>query len=330
MNLARQLVLRRGAPPETMPTWLFLKEGAINKDEVVAGQIDEVLMPGAGVFTGTPAAGLKQTVLLRTTKNSQLVEGFMAQMAPQKIIDDFKSSDTVYTLALRLEGKFKTAFPEGKPEAKPEDKDAPKDPAKKPEDKAKDTLKESKADNAVVLVGDADWLSDNFSVQVQSIPMLNYKVVQPMNGNLPLVQNLVEQFAGDQNLIGVRSRGTLNRPFTVVQEMQAKANARFQQQIANVQKEVDETNQKLNELQGKKEPGQRFVLSKEQQDTMEGFKQRRAQANKDLKRVRRDLRKDIDSLELWTKVINIGAVPLAVAVAGLALGFVRKQKTKAQ
>jgi hypothetical protein len=42
------------AAPETMPTWLFLKEGAINKEEVVASQIDEVLMPGAGVFTGTP------------------------------------------------------------------------------------------------------------------------------------------------------------------------------------------------------------------------------------------------------------------------------------
>ena len=41
-------------------------------------------------------------------------------------------------------------------------------------------------------------------------------------------------------------------------------------------------------------------------------------------------RKDIDSLELWTKVINIAAVPLAVAIAGLALGMARKQKTKAQ
>jgi len=112
--------------------------------------------------------------------------------------------------------------------------------------------------------------------------------------------------------------------------MQARANARFQQKIANLQKEVDETNQKLNELQGKKEPGQRFVLSKEQQETMEGFKQKRAQANKELKRERRGLREEIDKLEFWTKVINIGAVPFAVALAGLALGFVRKQKTKAQ
>ena len=93
----------------------------------------------------------------------------MAQMSPAKIVDDFKASDTSYALAVRLEGKFKTAFPEGKPESKAEDKDKDKEKDKKdekPEDKAKDTLKETKTDNAVLLIGDTDWLSDQFSVQV--------------------------------------------------------------------------------------------------------------------------------------------------------------------
>jgi hypothetical protein len=327
MNLARQLVMRRGGPPETVATFLFLTEGAINKDEVALSQIDEVLIPFAGAFTGTPATGLKQNILLRTTKNAQLVEGFMAHMSPQKIVEEFKSADTSYVLGMRLEGKFKTAFPDGKPAAAPEDKDKEE---KKDEAKKEEGLKESKGDNAVILIADSDWLSDQFSVQVQSIPILNYKVIQPFNGNLPLVQNLVEQFGGDANLIGVRSRGTLNRPFTVVKEMQARANARFQAEIAKLQKEVDETNQKLSELQGKKDPNQRFVLSKEQQDEMEKFRQKRAQANQELKQVRRSLRKDIDSLEFWTKVLNIAAVPAIVAISGIALGLARKQRTKAQ
>ena len=141
---------------------------------------------------------------------------------------------------------------------------------------------------------------------------------------------MVEQLAGDQNLIGVRSRGTLNRPFTVVKEMQAQANARFQEKIAKLQKEVDETNQKMSELQGKKEGNQRFVLSKEQQEELEKFKQKRAQANKDLKLVRRSLAKDIDSLEFKSKVINIAGMPFLVAAVGIALAVIRKQKTKAQ
>lgn len=326
MNFAKQLMVRQGAKPETIPTLLFLSAAGINKEDAVAAQVDEILLPFAGVFTGSPAAGLKQSILLKTSKKSQLVEPFMAQMTPSKIVDDFKESDTVYALAVRLEGKFKTSFPDGKPKA--DDKDAEKKDEKKPEDKPGDSLKETKADNAVLLIGDTDFLSDQFSVQVQNF--FGQKMITPRNGNLALTQNIVEQLAGDQNLIGVRSRGTLNRPFTVVQEMQAKANARFQAEIAKVQKEVDETNQKLNEMQGKKQGNQRFVLSPEQQAEMDKFKKNRAEANKKLKKVRRELAQDIESLELRTKVINIAGMPILVTLLGIGLAVVRKQKTKAQ
>ncbi len=326
MNFAKQLMVRQGAKPETIPTLLFLSAAGINKEDAVAAQVDEILLPFAGVFTGSPAAGLKQSILLKTSKKSQLVEPFMAQMTPSKIVDDFKESDTMYALAVRLEGKFKTSFPDGKPKA--DDKDAEKKDEKKPDDKPGDSLKETKADNAVLLIGDTDFLSDQFSVQVQNF--FGQKMITPRNGNLALTQNIVEQLAGDQNLIGVRSRGTLNRPFTVVQEMQAKANARFQQEIAQVQKEVDETNQKLNEMQGKKQGNQRFVLSPEQQAEMDKFKQKRAEANKKLKKVRRELAQDIESLELRTKVINIAGMPILVTLLGIGLAVVRKQKTKAQ
>ena len=321
MNFAKQLMVRQGAQPETIPTLLFLSAAGINKEDAVAAQVDEILLPFAGVFTGSPAAGLKQSVLLKTSKKSQLVEPFLSQMTPSKIVDDFKESDISYALAVRLEGKFKTSFPDGKPKA--EDKDA-----EKKDDKPGDSLKETKVDNAVLLIGDTDFLSDQFSVQVQNF--FGQKMITPRNGNLALTQNIVEQLAGDQNLIGVRSRGTLNRPFTVVQEMQAQANARFQAEIAKVQKEVDETNQKLNEMQGKKQGNQRFVLSPEQQAEMDKFKQKRAEANKKLKKVRRELAQDIESLELRTKVINIAGMPILVTLLGIGLAVVRKQKTKAQ
>ena len=325
MNFARKLQTR-GNQTEIVPTLLFLTGEGINKDDVVTSQTDEILFVFPGVFTGTPVSGLKQTVLLKTSKQSQLVEPFMASMSPSKVVDDFKASDTQYNLAVRLEGKFKTAYPEGKPEA-PKTGEEKKDEAK-PADKAKDTLKETKGDNAVLLIGDTDWLSDQFSVQIQNF--FGQKVITPRNSNLALVQNVVEQFSGDQNLIGVRSRATLNRPFTVVQKMQAEANARYQAEIAKLQKEVEEVNQKVNELQGKKEAGQRFVLSKEQQEEIEKFKQKRAEANKKLKIVRRSLQVDIDSLQNRLKWGNILAVPGAVVIIGLVLAGVRKNKTRAQ
>ncbi|MFM1770499.1 MAG: hypothetical protein RJA22_3028 [Verrucomicrobiota bacterium] len=325
MNHARKLQTRQGAPPEVMPTLLFLADKAINKQDVVASQIDELLLAFPGYFTGEPVSGLKQTVLLTTSTNAQPVEGFLAQMQPSKVVDDFKGDGKKYTLALRLEGRFKTAFPEGKPAEKAEDGEKKEE---KKDAKPGDSLKEGQADNAVLLIADTDWLSDNFSVRVQNF--FGQKIIQPLNGNLSLVQNVVEQMAGDQNLIGVRSRATLNRPFTVVKEMQARAQAAYQEKINQLQRQADEANAKINELQGKKEAGQRFVLSKEQAQEIENFKQQRAKANKDLKETRRNLRQDIDSLENRLKWMNIAAMPVVVALAGIALAFVRKQKTKAK
>jgi hypothetical protein len=49
-----------------------------------------------------------------------------------------------------------------------------------------------------------------------------------------------------------------------------------------------------------------------------------------LKEERKKLRKETDALEFWTKVINIGAMPVAVAFAGLALAVVKRKRTAAK
>jgi hypothetical protein len=49
-----------------------------------------------------------------------------------------------------------------------------------------------------------------------------------------------------------------------------------------------------------------------------------------LKATRKRLRQDTDSLELWTKVANIGAVPVLVAVTGIVLALVKRKRTAAK
>jgi len=291
---------------------------------VVTSQIDSLLLPFAGAFTGTPVAGLKETVLLKSTADSQLVEGIMATMSGEQISKDFKASGTKYALAIRLAGKFKTAFPDGKPQEKDDKKDGDKKEEKKSAD---DSLKESK-DTAVILVGDSDMLYDQFSVSVQNF--LGQKIIQPRNGNLNFVQGMIEQMSGDSSLIAVRSRATLNRPFTVVQNMQAKAEDAYRARIKQLEEGLQETQRKINELQAKKEKGQRFVLSPEQQKEIEKFRKDENEAKKELKRVRKDLRQDIDSLENEVKWINIAGMPIIVAAFGIGLALFRGQRAKSK
>ncbi len=155
LNLKMQIGGRDGRPQEA-PAVLSLTPAVINQDDIVTSQIDNLWLPYAGSFSGTPMEGLKQTILLRSTKTSQLVDGFMANLAGENIIKEFKPSGTEYALAVRLTGKFKTAFPNGKPDEPKTDTDADKTDADKkdepPANKPADFLKESQQENSVVLV----------------------------------------------------------------------------------------------------------------------------------------------------------------------------------
>lgn len=320
----------RGAGGEKVPTFLTVNEKGIEKNDILTSQLKKVMIPFGGAFSGTPAAGLKRTILLHTTKDSQFVDGFQAQFSSKDIVDKFQSSGTEQTLAIRLEGKFKTAFPDGKPVAAVEKKDdAKKDGDKKEEKPADGSLKEGPADGVVVLVGDSDFVYDQFSVQVQNF--FGQKMIQPFNDNLAFAQNIVEQMAGDSSLIRVRSRATASRPFTVVQEMETKAQQKHRDALQKLELDLQETQKKLGELQQhKKESGQRFVLSPEAQAEIAKFRKQESEAKGKLKEVRKDLRKDIESLEGFLKGVNIAGMPLCVMVAGLVLFVVRKNRSGAK
>jgi len=325
LGYTKEIAFQEGQRPQPAPTFLFVNPEGIDKKDVVTAQLDNLLLAQAGAFSGTPATGLEKTVLIHTTKKSEFVDGMTAQFSPQKIMDDFKPSGTEHPLAIRLKGKFKTAFPEGKP-AEPKADDE-KDKEKKDEKKPADTsLKESRTDGVVILVGDADFLFDNFCVQINPL----FGIATPINGNLGFAQNAVEQLAGDANLVGTRSRGALRRPFTVVQKMQAEAEDQYRDKIRKLNEELQTAQTQLNEMQAKKEPGQKLILTPEQQAKIAEFQKKQRDTQRELRELRKQLRADIDSLENGLKWANIAGMPALVSLAGIVLAVLRKQRTKAQ
>ena len=318
LNFKMQLRGRTGQPTEA-PAWLGLTAEGVSRDDIATSQIDNIWLPMAGAFTGTPAAGLKETVLLHSTKNAQLVDGFLAGMGGDSILNKFKAAGVEYKIAVRLTGKFKTAFPDGEP----------KDSADTNAVAKAGSLKESKAETSVVLVGDVDFLADEFSLRRIDSPF--GQMVAPMNANLSLAQNLVEQMAGDSNLIGVRSRATLTRPFTLVKQMEAEAQARGQAKVLELQQSLSETQQRLSELQAqRKDKNQQFILSPEQKAELENFRKKQAEVSKELKQAQKDLRKEVVSLETRLKWLNILAMPFGVTLAGVGIAMIKRKKTSAK
>jgi ABC-type uncharacterized transport system involved in gliding motility auxiliary subunit len=157
-------------------------------------------------------------------------------------------------------------------------------------------------------------------------------MVIPKNGNLAFAQGAIEQLSGDNNLIAVRSRASRERQFTVVNALQEKAEAAYQSKIKELETSLQDTQTKLNDLQKAKsgDKGQKFILSPEQQEEITNFRKKEGEVKQQLKEERKKLRADIDSLENRLKLLNILAMPLAVALAGIFLAIVRHQRRAAR
>ncbi len=314
-----------GAGARTLPTLLSLNDNAFAPNDITTARLGSLLMPFAGVFTGKPVDGLNETVLMKTSAYSQLVDSFAATTQGEAAIRGFKPSGTEYPLAVRLTGKFKTAFPEGRP--KGEERSEKK--AAKASDAKSETahLKESAGENAVVLVGDSDFINDGAAVQIQEI--FGQRIVIPRNGNLAFGQALVDQFAGDPALINLRSRASAARPFTVIRDMEAKAQQAYLGKIKELEDNLGQTQEKLNALQKGRGQGAGAILTAEQQSELENFRRKAAETRLALKEVRRELRADSEALQFWTKVANIALMPILVALAGIALAVLRRRRTPA-
>ncbi len=301
------------------PTILMITRAGIDENDLATSQIDNLALPFSGAFTGKPADGLKETVLVKCSRNSQLVDSLISTAASEQILSDFKADNVEYPLAVHLTGKFKTAFPDGKP--KGVGGEGSTETAQ---------LKESNGGGEVVLVSDTDMLNDKVCIQVQNV--MGRQVARPMNGNLNFVQSIVELFSGDDDLISARNRASMNRPFTRVKDMEASAGRQWEEKVKELETKQRETERKIIDLQTHKEgtPDEKDILSPEQQKELDNYQQTRAEVKSKLKQVRKNLRKDTDALVFWTKVANIGAMPVVVAASGLVLAVVKRKRRTAK
>jgi ABC-type uncharacterized transport system involved in gliding motility auxiliary subunit len=313
------VVFASGGGQRYTPTVLSLNRTAFARDDVVMAQIETLLYAFGGAFSVKPAEGLAVSALISSSANSMLVDSAQATVSGEGATRSFQPGGKNMPLALRLSGKFKTAFPGGKPVDKAA-KPKPAAPAAEP------ALKESAKDNSVVLVADVDMLQDGAAVDVQEV--FGRRVVVPSNGNLALAQGLVEQLAAGDDLLSLQSRAAAFRPLTVVREMEAQAQAQYFGKIKELEDELQKTTENLQKLQKSQGAGAKGaqILSPEQQAELESFRKKVAETRRELKDLRKNLRQDSERLVFLTKVANIALMPILVALLGIAIALLRRRQ----
>lgn len=319
------------------PVWMNLPPTQFNKDDVITSELGNLFFATPGALrlrTGDGAQeGVTVTPLVETSDDAMLIDAALLSFLqdPTALVRQYKPGGSKLLLAARVSGRVKTAFPGGRPvreargtENKNKDTDAAGGEAK--DSDAKPPIKISKDPINLIVVADVDMLNDRFWARTQDF--LGTRIVIPTAANGNFAINAVESLLGSNDLISVRSRGQYQRPFTRVERIQQNAELQFRQKEQELVNRLQEAEQKLLELEKSKQSDDAPVLSFQQQKEIERFTDEKLRIRKDLREVRRQLYKDIERLEAWTKFINIGLMPLLIGIGGTLIGLQRVRRRR--
>ena len=297
------------------PQWISLTRQNLNRIALPTSQLDSLLFvePGAiALKAGT--AGLTFTPLVESSADSGTLPAYSLQFGMGDDLTRQFTPSGRKTLAALVQGRFKSAFPNGRPAddaAKP--KTDPAQPA--PAAPAAAPLQESTGNSTLLIVADTDWLMDDYSVRRMNF--LGVDAYEPLNDNLAFGSNALEFLAGSEDLISIRGKGASLRPFTVVRHMEAAAQRKYQEQLSALEARLNEVQTRLTELQGKKTEGNRLVATPEIARAIADFQSRQAGMRAERRQIRAALRADIELLEHTLLLLNLAAPVVLITAFGL-------------
>jgi len=329
LQLAAQVRMQRQQQILTLdyPVWLNVLPEMFDPDDTVTAELGNITFATPGYLQPLENASTTFRPLIETTENAALYEAtrFLDPNAdPQELLRNYLPVGNALVLAARIEGPVETAFPDGPPGVESTGDAAPADTKKddSANKQAREHLAQSRDDINVIVVSDTDILADRFWVQVQEF--LGNRIAIPSAANGAFVINALDNLVGSNDLISVRNRGSFIRPFKRVNAIRRDAELEFRQKEQELIQRLDETEQRLVELEKSKQGGDAsLILSPEQQQELVRFRQEKIAIRTDLRDVRRNLRRDIERLDTRLKFINIALIPILIGIGGLLAGLWR-------
>jgi ABC-type uncharacterized transport system involved in gliding motility auxiliary subunit len=327
-------------------TALQLPNKAINQDDRVTSGLQSFTLMNAGAFGIERKEGLNVVTLASSSEASELIDTAAAEKLRREPMVNFTPSGKKQVLGVRISGKFKTAFPDGKPEAPAASKEtggpeqdasapaaaggtSPAAPAAPgaPEKKKDNSLKESKdGERNVILFSDADMLYDAFCLRQGDLGV----GLITNGGNLPMVLNAVELLVGGGDLIQVRNRKSPVRPFTKLKEMRETVEEKYRPQLIKLEKERQELAEKLSKARPQIDLKKGALIV--DQGTMNNIKEMEKNSkniDKQVRDIRKEVNKEVEFSKTLIKTVNVVVVPLLVGLLGIIFAMQRRVRTAA-
>lgn len=306
--------------------------GCFNPDNVISAELNEVSTVFAGALKTIDmpedAPKLERMPLLMTTAEGNTWTADPAElMRPDyaEFMRRFRSGTEPVVTGYYIQGRFKSAFPEGIEITESADNPEAADDAsaQEPAKTQRTGLTESAESGAVVVFADVDFISDVVAYQRTMFGLA------AVGDNSTLLFNALESLAGSERLIAVRSRGNFKRPFTVVDREEAKAAEDTAKEeadiIAQIQVFEQELNEKLRSLEGENKGeliNQTIVREKKE------IELKLLEAERSLRKIKMQKRESIEKLKQQMRFYCTIPGPILTLLIAVGLGVHRGLKRR--
>ena len=297
-----------------------------NRDSVITAQLNSVRVWFAGVLneiaSPNDVAGenkIERTPLIMTTAkgNTFKVDSpFDLQMLdPPALMKKFTDGTKPVVMGYLLTGKFKSCFPEGimlVSESQNEDANAPKTKTRIV------GLTHASKDCAVAVFSDVDFLSNSLAYYRNQI--FGNIVV---GDNSALLMNTIDDLSGSTDLISIRSRGNFRRPFTVVDQIEEKAEAETADEVAKLNAEITGFENELRTLVNASNEKERQVIGSSIAQKTKDLDLKKLRARQQLREVKMQKRQKIEALGNKLRAFDMLAAPVVILLISVVLGIRR-------
>lgn len=306
LDAAKGLEIRM---PSGMPGrhvgYLGLEGDNISEQDIVTNALSSINGASMGHLNHAQGATSQFQVVLSSSDYVDVTSAetyMMAAADPESLLDHFTPQEQSMALAARVSGPVKSSF------------------TQVPEGQSAEQHIASSDDIQLLIVADTDLLTDSFWVQVANF--FGQQILQPFANNGDFLINAVDNLGGSTELMSIRGKNQYQRPFDVVEQLTVEAEAKFREQEQVLQAQLQQTEDQLAQLQGQQGDAGSLVLTPEQEAAIDEFIAKKLEIRKQLREVRHQLDKDIESLGAWLKVLNIAIMPLLLT---LLLALIAKQ-----
>ncbi len=284
------------------------------KDNVTSG-INNTTFVFPGVLKTNTVSGVTHTPIMSTSPkgNSYSAMGYELNN-PHLLWEKFSEGSKAAVIAYKAVGKFSSAFPEG---IKIDSKDKKK--AGKTAKKKTDVIKESIKESAIIVFSDVDFINDQFAFKNTFLGMA------VANDNSTLFLNSVEALAGDADLMGVRSKGRVNRSFDVINQIEFEAEKKTADKVKEINLSIAKFQGELNQLGRKANDGNIALLQNEGLRKKKELARKIAILKKELRAVKREGREKVEMIGKLFQYLNTLFMPLVIICLGI---FYSRKRSK--